>query len=213
MVRNAAPVTPAPIPPWRSMPWFSPDSRANMLVPGPTDLAWTVITQAFNEENSPGETADLATALTGTTSSETSSTSTSSTTTELEESVITNFPSSPNTVGDRGYVNPITCTQTPITANTSGQVLPANTRRTLLIVQNNSTSGGATIWVAFGQTASEGLSIGLAPGQSLTLDASCPRDSVNLLITGASGTTQGVLIEGSFSTANTPAAAPGYGTS
>jgi len=74
-----------------------------------------------------------------------------------------------------------------------------------LIVQNNSATGGATFWVAFGQPATEDYCVSLEPGQSLTLDAACPRDSVNLLVTGASGITAGVIIEGSYSTSNTPA--------
>ena len=40
--------------------------------------------------------------------------------------------------------------------------------------------------------------INLTPGQSLTLDASCPRDSVNILVVGGTGFTSGVLLEGSF---------------
>ena len=192
-MQPSAPVRPAPNAPWRQMPWQSPPCPGNMLVPQAYDVAWTVITQAFNEENSPGEIASAAAALAGVT------TTTSTTTTETTGAEISNFPTGPNTPGDRPYLNPITCTVTPLTAGSSGQVLAANPRRTLFILQNNSASGGATFWLAFGQPATANQSLSLAPGQSITLDAACPRDSVNLLVTGVAGLTAGAVVEASYS--------------
>jgi hypothetical protein len=196
-----------PSQPWRAMPWFSPPSRANMLVPQAWELGWTVLTQAFNDENSPGE---IASALSGTTPTTTAAGSTAPAE-ELPSAAVSNFPSGPLLVGDRAFVNPITSTQTPLTGSTNGQVLPTNRRRCLLIVQNNSATGGATFWVAFNQPAIQNQCVGLAPGQAMVLDASCPSDSINILVTGAAGVTAGTIVEGSYTNpAGTPAAPVGY---
>jgi hypothetical protein len=164
-----------------------------MLVPQAYDLAWTQLEQVFNLTLSPGEVA----AITGSTSPE-SLAAANEAIAEVAQGEITNFPSAPNSVADRPYSNPIACTQTPLGAGSNGQILPANKVRTLLIIQNNSNTGDATFWIAFGQPAVPDECIGLTPGQSLTLDAACPRDSVNINVAGAAGNTFGVIVEGSY---------------
>lgn len=170
---------------------------ANVLIPLAYELAWTELAQVFNLTLSPGELA----AVTGSTSPESiAEEATATAAANAPQFQVTNFPPAHNSTADRPYQNPISVSQQAIGANTNGQLLPANAVRTLLIVQNNSPTGDATFIVSFGQPGvfSGFGNINLTPGQSLTLDASCPRDSVNILVVGGTGFTSGVLLEGSF---------------
>jgi hypothetical protein len=184
------------------------DPRANMLVPQAYDVAWTELAQAFNLTLSPGQIA----LLTG----EPQAASNAAPSTAPTAS----FPSVPMALGDRAFRNPISATMVPIGAGSNGVILGANPKRTGLTIQNNSASGGATFWIAFGQPAQQTFSIGLAPGQGLVREGNVPRDAVYILITGASGVTGGVIEEESFvdapgellPIANVGASAWGYGS-
>jgi len=201
------------------VPWVSglPGGAhpANMLIPQAYEIAWTDLAQVFNETLSPGEIVTLTGVATTATASSNSS---SSSATAEAPTPVTNFPTGPNTAGDRPYSNPTTATQLPLSSGSSGAILATNPNRTLLIVQNTSGSTGATFWVAFGEPATPGRCIGLAPGQSMTLDVICPRDSVNISVSGSTGSDTGVIVEGSFeiqpppaANENVGAAAWGYG--
>lgn len=167
---------------------YAPRGRhaANMLIPQAYDAAWTDLSQPFNYYVSPGDAGTAGTAAGAATGGPAAVAS------------VANFPSFPNAPGDRDWNNPQSAMMLQLGPSSSGQVLAANPKRTLLIIQNNSASGGATFWVAFGQAAVQYGSIALGPGQSLTLDAAVPRDSVNLLVTGASGLTAGVIVQASY---------------
>ena len=169
---------------------YAGDHPANMLIPQAYEIAWTELVQPFNLFLSPGDIA----AATG----QAAPAPAVGATAAPAQAIVTNFPSDRSFTGDRDYENPIAATQVPIGPSSNGFFIGANAKRTLLIVQNNSASGGATFWIAFGQPATQYNSISLTPGQSITLDASCPRDAVSILITGASGLVAGVAIEGSW---------------
>lgn len=168
---------------------YAGDHPANMLIPQAYEIAWTELVQPFNLFLSPGDIA----AATGQAAPAPAAGATAP-----AQAIVTNFPSDRSFTGDRDYENPIAATQVPIGPSSNGFIIGANAKRTLLIIQNNSASGGATFWIAFGQPATQFNSIALTPGQSITLDASCPRDAVSILITGASGLVAGVAIEGSW---------------
>jgi hypothetical protein len=170
------------------------------LIPNASDVAWTDAETVFDPTLSPGadtgyqNAADAVNAQGG------------------AGGALGAFPSEPNAPGDRDWSNPTSATPTPITASSGGVLLGPNPKRNLLIIQNNSASGGATFWVSFNFPAVPGQCIGLAPGQALVLDYIVPRDTVYLTITGAAGATQGTVIEGSYSPGLTLARNPAYGT-
>lgn len=162
---------------------------ANMLVPQAYDTGWTELAQAFNETLSPGTVA----ALTGQAAPAANQAAAAESAVE-----VTNFPSSPDSPADRDWHNPVAAAMIAIGANSSGMILGANPKRCALTIQNNSASGGATFWIAFGTPAVQYNSIQLAPGAGLVRDARCPRDAVYILITGAAGVTGGVIEEDSY---------------
>lgn len=79
----------------------------------------------------------------------------------------------------------------------SQQIIPANPRRTYLLIQNKS---AATMLVNFGQGATAFAGVNLLVGESLPFaggergGAFCPSDSVNIV--GGAANSEGVLIEG-----------------
>lgn len=199
---------PAAAPPRYPPSYVLPDSPANMLLPDPYDIAWTVLEQAFNQTLSPGTLAVLA----GTAAPSAAGSTVSAEGSGGAGSTISNFPSAPNSQADRPYQNPNTSILTPLGQFSGGQVLPANASRVLLIVQNNSPTTGGTYYVAFAVPAFTNGSIKLTPGQSLTLDAAVPRDSVNIATTGSTGSTEGVILEGSYNAVpQIPEGAPNIG--
>jgi len=94
----------------------------------------------------------------------------------------------------------------PITAQTSGMILAQNSRRRLLIIQNNSTATSPdtapVIWFNFGQVAIPGRCAGLQPGGGGVLfDRGCPINAVYITVgpsVGTSPVVQGTVLEGSM---------------
>lgn len=74
------------------------------------------------------------------------------------------------------------------------QILPANSKRTLLIVQNQASSA-ATLYVNFSADAGTNLGIALTQGAGIILDTVCPNNSVSVFYAGGANQ-PGVVIEG-----------------
>jgi hypothetical protein len=115
--------------------------------------------------------------------------------------------------GASAWQNPCSAHSIPISGNSGGvlAVLTQNLKRNLLVIQNNSTATSPdqapVFYIGFGQLASVGQGLGLAPGIGIVLDIITPRDAVYLTIgpavnTGGSVVTQGVVIEGGLSSAS-----------
>lgn len=81
-----------------------------------------------------------------------------------------------------------------VIANASQQILPANSKRQYLLVQNVASSA-ANLWVNFTSGASIGNGILLAQDQGIIFDFACPNNSVNCYYDNGTPLA-GVAIEG-----------------
>ena len=97
----------------------------------------------------------------------------------------------------------------PIPAGTpiNAALVPANLRRTFLLIQNNSTATGAgntapNLYIAYdgpvSTTLPNGLNLTIPPGQGVIFDRRCPANAIYVLYAGGAGTfvAQGVLHQG-----------------
>lgn len=99
-------------------------------------------------------------------------------------------PAAPN------FVNYNTSFLAPfVIANTSTQILPQNNKRTLLLIQNLSSS--SDLYFALGGGASINNGILLAADQGIVFDSVCPTDSLNVFFNNASPQ-QGIVMEVRF---------------
>lgn len=84
-----------------------------------------------------------------------------------------------------------------IVGNVSQQIIPANPRRSYLLIQNKS---AATMFINFGSGASAFIGFRLLVGESLPFTGGerggsfCPADSIHVI--GAAANQEGVIIEG-----------------
>ena len=93
--------------------------------------------------------------------------------------------SAPYGESDRPWTNPTTFATVPINAETdiTHPVLSLNNRRNALVIQNNSTIGGAgdvapTLYIGFNAQPQVGSALALSPGVGVAFDIICPRDSI-----------------------------------
>jgi hypothetical protein len=80
-----------------------------------------------------------------------------------------------------------------VIANTSFSILPANQKRSLLLVQNQ--SGTADLYVNFSSDAGVNNGILLVAGAAVILDTVCPNNSVAVFFDSATNE-PGIVIEG-----------------
>ncbi len=87
--------------------------------------------------------------------------------------------SSPAATAASGSVNSAT--------SASGMVLPANPERACLIIQNNSATGGPTLWFNFGAPAVPNQCFALQAGGSLVIaqPEACPKEALYLSSSGS----------------------------
>ena len=163
-----------------AIPWAGLNAYS-MLVPEPWDSAWTRLDAIFNAY------------------------ATSFASDEQIAAGVT--PDGQAIVAELNDFRRVTTNSVPITQSTLSNIalLNQNTKRKLLLIQNNSTATSPdvapTFYIGFGQTAQVGLGLGLAPGVGVVLDVSCPSDAIYVTLgpstnTGGTVVIQGVAVEG-----------------
>jgi hypothetical protein len=134
-----------------------PNGGINMLIPLAFDLGWTGLDEVFNDYPPPVPQPPAGSAASA-------------------AAAIT------QAMGPFAIVS----SNVPLTNSASGQIFPTNYKRVILVLQNNSPTGGAVMYVNLGQNAGR-TTLTLQPQQGVLFDYNCPQDAVYVAWSAAGG--------------------------